>query len=53
MHPIVVACLHYLDTIGFVSGVGWSFYEVTNSFSAEAQSRADALGTESKARADA
>ena len=60
MHPIVVAGLHYLDTNGFVSGVGWSFYEVKNSITAEAQTRADAdsklttdLGAESKARADA
>ena len=60
MHPIVVAGLHYLDTNGFVSGVGWSFYEVKNSITAEAQTRADAdsklttdLGAEAKARADA
>ena len=60
MHPIVVAGLHYLDTNGFVSGVGWSFYEVKNSITTESKARADAdsklttdLGTESKARADA
>ncbi len=60
MHPIVVAGLHYLDTNGFVSGVGWSFYEVKNSISAEAQSRGDAdtklttdLSNEVKAREDA
>ena len=39
MHPIVVAGLHYLDTNGFVSGVGWSFYEVKNSISAESSAR--------------
>ena len=60
MHPIVVAGLHYLDTNGFVSGVGWSFYEVKNSISTEVQTRADAdsklttdLTAESKARVDA
>ncbi len=39
MHPIVIAGLHYLDTNGFVSGVGWSFYEVKNSISAESSAR--------------
>ncbi len=59
MHPIVVAGLHYLDTNGFVSGVGWSFYEVKNSITTEAQTLGDAdtklttdLVNESKARAD-
>jgi len=42
MHPIVVAGLHYLDTNGFVSGVGWSFYEVKNSITQEAKDRDDA-----------
>ena len=42
MHPIVVAGLHYLDTNGFVSGVGWSFYEVKNSITQEAKDRNDA-----------
>ena len=41
MHPIVVAGLHYLDTNGFVSGVGWSFYEVKNSIAQEAKDRDD------------
>jgi len=41
MHPIVVAGLHYLDTNGFVSGVGWSFYEVKNSIADEAKARDD------------
>jgi len=41
MHPIVVAGLHYLDTNGFVSGVGWSFYEVKNSITDEAKARDD------------
>ena len=60
MHPIVVAGLHYLDTNGFVSGVGWSFYEVKNSITDEAKARNDAdikiatdLQTEVKARQDA
>jgi hypothetical protein len=60
MHPIVVAGLHYLDTNGFVSGVGWSFYEVKNSISDEVKNRTDAdsklttdLATEVKARQDA
>jgi hypothetical protein len=60
MHPIVVAGLHYLDTNGFVSGVGWSFYEVKNSITQEAKDRNDAdikiasdLQTEVKARQDA
>jgi hypothetical protein len=61
MHPIVVAALHYLDTNGFVSGVGWSFYEVVkNSISSEVKSREDAdtklttdLANEVKAREDA
>jgi hypothetical protein len=60
MHPIVIAGLYYLDTNGFVSGVGWSFYEVKNSISTETKAREDAdtklttdLGAESKARADA
>jgi hypothetical protein len=60
MHPIVVAGLHYLDTNGFVSGVGWSFYEVKNSITDESKARNDAdikiasdLQTEVKARQDA
>jgi hypothetical protein len=60
MHPIVVAGLHYLDTNGFVSGVGWSFYEVKNSIADEVKNRTDAdtklstdLATEVKAREDA
>ena len=60
MHPIVVAGLHYLDTNGFVSGVGWSFYEVKNSITDEVKNRNDAdikiatdLQTEVKARQDA
>ena len=60
MHPIVVAGLHYLDTNGFVSGVGWSFYEVKNSIADESKARNDAdikiatdLQTEVKARQDA
>jgi hypothetical protein len=60
MHPIVVAGLHYLDTNGFVSGVGWSFYEVKNSIADEVKNRTDAdaklttdLATEVKARQDA
>jgi hypothetical protein len=59
MHPIVVAGLHYLDTNGFVSGVGWSFYEVKNSITQEAKDRDDAdrklttdLADEKKARED-
>jgi hypothetical protein len=42
MHPIVVAGLHYLDTNGFVSGVGWFFYEVKNSITDESKARNDA-----------
>jgi len=60
MHPIVVAGLHYLDTNGFVSGVGWSFYEVKNSITQEAKDRDDAdrkiatdLATEVQDRKDA
>jgi len=60
MHPIVVAGLHYLDTNGFVSGVGWSFYEVKNSITDEAKARDDAdrkiatdLDTEIQDRKDA
>jgi len=60
MHPIVVAGLHYLDTNGFVSGVGWSFYEVKNSIADEVKNRTDAdsklttdLASEVKAREDA
>jgi len=61
MHPIVVAGLHYLDVqSGFVSGVGWSFYEVKNSISAESSAREAAdsklttdLASEVKAREDA
>jgi hypothetical protein len=60
MHPIVVAGLHYLDTNGFVSGVGWSFYEVKNSIADEVKNRTDAdsklttdLASEVKARQDA
>ena len=60
MHPIVVAGLHYLDTNGFVSGVGWSFYEVKNSITDEVKNRTDAdsklttdLASEVKAREDA
>jgi len=60
MHPIVVAGLHYLDTNGFVSGVGWSFYEVKNSITDEAKARDDAdrkiatdLQTEVQDRRDA
>ena len=60
MHPIVVAGLHYLDTNGFVSGVGWSFYEVKNSITDEVKNRTDAdsklttdLASEVKNREDA
>ncbi len=41
MHPIVVAGLHYLDTNGFVSGVGWSFHEVKKLYQCEAQTGPD------------
>jgi hypothetical protein len=60
MHPIVIAGLYYLDTSGFVKGVGWSFYEANNALTAEAKAREDAdaklttdLASEVKAREDA